>query len=59
MISDFHNEIVEYIKNTDYDEDIKEFLIRSYVTETDIGETDSFAYKRIYDNLISHYINQR
>ena len=51
-------ELENYIEGTDYDENIKEFLIQSFVLEYKLEQGGLIRYRKDYDKLIDSFLNK-
>ena len=49
-------ELVNYIEDTDYDENIKQFLIQSFLLEYKMEQDGIIHYRKDYDKLIDSFI---
>lgn len=52
-----NNDLIDYIRNSNYDENIKNFLIQALLLEFKREKTNSRNYTNKYDEIIKNYID--
>ena len=56
MVLKVNNEIIEFVRNSDYDEDTKNFIIQALMLEFKREKEDLRNYTKQYDQIIKNYI---
>ena len=56
MVLKINKEILDFIRNSDYDEDVKKFLIESLSLELKRDRADYAHYSADYDKIIERYV---
>lgn len=56
MVMKISKEILNYIKNSEYDDDTQKFLIQALMLEFKRDKEDLRNYSKDYDSLIDNYI---
>ena len=56
MVLKINKEILNFIRNSDYDENIKKFLIESLLLEFKRDKADYAHYSAKYDKIIERYV---
>ena len=56
MVLKINKEILDFIRNSSYDDDIKKFLIESLLLEFKRDKADYAHYSAEYDKIIERYV---